>query len=80
MAENKLDKGKVKQRRYLPITRNLVQLVFVNFVFMVIRLVVFFKYKKEESIFIAKNGIAIYMSALEIYSIRRNRPSQVDQA
>ena len=80
MAENKLDKGKVKQRRYLPITRNLVQLVFVNFVFMVIRLVVFFKYKKEESIFIAKNGIAIYMSALEIYSIRRNRRSQVDQA
>lgn len=80
MAENKLDKGKVKQRRYLPIIRNLVQLVFVNFVFMVIRLVVFFKYKKEESIFIAKNGIAIYMSALEIYSIRRNRRSQVDQA
>ena len=80
MAENNLYKGKVKQRKYLPIIRNLVQLVFVNFVFMVIRLVVFFKYKKEESIFIAKNGIAIYMSALEIYSIRRNRRSQVDQA
>ena len=80
MAENKLDKGKVKQRRHLPIIRNLVQLVFVNFLFMVIRLIVFFKYKKEESIFIAKNGIAIYMSALEIYSIRRNQRSQADHA
>ena len=71
MAEYKLDGGKVEQRKCFAIFRNVVQIVFLNFVFMVIRLVIFFVYKKEESIFIAKNGIAIYMSALEIYSIAR---------
>ena len=60
-----------EQRKCFAIFRNVVQIVFLNFVFMVIRLVIFFVYKKEESIFIAKNGIAIYMSALEIYSIAR---------
>ena len=71
MAEYKLDGGKVEQRKCFAIFRNVVQIVFLNFVFMVIRLVIFFVYEKEESIFIAKNGIAIYMSALEIYSIAR---------
>ena len=80
MAENKLVDGKVEQRKCLAIIRNVVQMVCVNLVFMVIRLVIFFKYKKEESIFIAKNGIAIYFSALEIYSIRRSQRNQADQA
>ena len=79
MAENKLVDGKVEQRKCLAIIRNVVQMVCVNLVFMVIRLVIFFKYKKEESIFIAKNGIAIYFSALEIYSIRRSQRNQADQ-
>ena len=70
MAEYKLDGGKVEERKCFAIFLNVVQIVFLNFVFMVIRLVIFV-YKKEESIFIAKNGIAIYMSALEIYSIAR---------
>ena len=79
MAENKLVDGKVEQSKCLAIIRNVVQMVCVNLVFMVIRLVIFFKYKKEESIFIAKNGIAIYFSALEIYSIRRSQRNQADQ-
>ena len=79
MAENKLVDGEVEQWKCLAIIRNVVQMVCVNLVFMVIRLVIFFKYKKEESIFIAKNGIAIYFSALEIYSIRRSQRNQADQ-
>ena len=79
MAENKLVEGEVEQWKCLAIIRNVVQMVCVNLVFMVIRLVIFFKYKKEESIFIAKNGIAIYFSALEIYSIRRSQRNQADQ-
>lgn len=80
MAENKLVDGEVEQWKCLAIIRNVVQMVCVNLVFMVIRLVIFFKYKREESIFIAKNGIAIYFSALEIYSIRRSQRNQADQA
>ena len=80
MAENKLVDGKVEQSKCLAIIRNVVQMVCVNLVFMVIRLVIFFKYKKEESIFIAKNGIAIYFSALEIYSIWRSQRNRADQA
>ena len=80
MAENKLVDGKVEQWKCLAKFRNVVQMVFVNLVFMVIRLVIFVKYKKEESIFIAKNGIAIYFSALELYSIRRSQRNQADQA
>ena len=38
MAENKLDDGIVEQRKCLAIIRNVVQIVCVNFVFMVIRL------------------------------------------
>ena len=77
-AENKLDGKKIEQSKCLAIIRNVVQMVFVNLVFMVIRLVIFFKYKKEESIFIAKNGIAMYFSALEIYSIWQNQRNQAD--
>ena len=80
MAENKLVDGKVEQSKCLAIIRNVVQMVCVNLMFMVIRLVIFFKYKKEESIFIAKNGIAIYFSALEIYSIWRSQRNRADQA
>lgn len=72
LAENKLEKGKNETRKGLALIRIGVQLVFVNFAFLIIRLVIFFGYGKEESIFIAKNGIAMYMSALEIYWIKRS--------
>ena len=76
IAENKLDGKTIEQSECLAIIRNVVQMVCVNLVFMVIRLVIFFIYKKEESIFIAKNGIAMYFSALEIYSIWQNQRNQ----
>ena len=69
IAENKLDGKKIEQSECLAIIRNVVQMVCVN-------LVIFFKYKKEESIFIAKNGVAMYFSALEIYSIWQNQRNQ----
>jgi len=42
-------------------------------VFLIILAVISFKYKKDESIFIAKNGIAIriFLSSLGIYWIKR---------
>ena len=70
LAENKLDDGKHETRERLAIVRNGVQIVFVNLAFLLIRAVIFFKYKKDESIFIAKNGIAIFLSSLEIYWLK----------
>ena len=45
--------------------RNIVQMVFVNFLFLIFRMVIVLIYKKDESIFIAKNGIAIILSIFE---------------
>ena len=70
LAENKLDDGKHKIHKNLAIVRNGVQIVFVNLAFLLIRAFIFFKYKKDESIFIAKNGIAIFLSSLEIYWLK----------
>lgn len=70
LAENKLDDGRHEIRKPLAIFRNGVQIVFVNLAFLIIRAVIFFKYKKDESIFIAKNGIAIFLSSLEIYWLK----------
>jgi len=67
MAENKLENGRCQLRKKVAIFRNGIQMVFLNLVFLIIRLVIFIKYKKDESIFIAKNCIAIFLSALEIY-------------
>ena len=71
LAENKLNKGEHDLHKPRAIARNIVQMIFVNLVFLVIRMVIFFKYGKEESIFIAKNAMAIYFSALEIYWISK---------
>ena len=69
MAENKLtEEGWNIRFRSAPY-RNIVQIVWVNLLFLVIRAVVFFVFGKNESIF-TKNGIAIVLSILEI---RRNR-------
>jgi len=67
MAETKFKYGKPKKTRYkTTLIRNIAEMIAVNSVFLGVRLVVFFKYGKDESIFIAKNGIAIILSALEI--------------
>ncbi|KAJ7370872.1 hypothetical protein OS493_029416 [Desmophyllum pertusum] len=71
MAEYKMsNSGKPKIRFRIALLRNIVQMVFVNLVFLVIRAVVFFKYGKDASIFIAKNGIAIILSLLKIRQLR----------
>ncbi|XP_078342381.1 uncharacterized protein LOC144628191 [Oculina patagonica] len=75
MAEYKLDDNSYQLRKKLSIIRNAMQLSLVNLVFLIIRLVIFIKYKKDESIFIAKNGIAIFLSSLEIYWICRDSES-----
>ena len=48
------------------ISRNATEIVLVNGPFLVIRLVIVFSYGKDESIFVAKNVIAIILSVLEI--------------
>ena len=75
LAENKLENEEHEpvheQLKYPAIIRNVMQIVFVNLPFLIIRLVVFILYKKDETIFMAKNGIAIFLSGLEIYWINR---------
>ena len=81
MVENKLTKDGPKIRFRTALYRSIVQIVFVNLPFLVIRAVVFFMFGKDESIFIAKNGIAIVLSILEIRNLfRLRRAKQEDQA
>lgn len=68
MAENNLREGKLRKRT--AICRNIVENVLVNLVFLIVRLVIAFEYKKDESIFIAKNGIAIILAIKEIIDLR----------
>ena len=63
MAENNLKKEKPKKRT--AILRNIFEIV-IDLVFLIVRLVIVFEYKKDESIFIAKNGIGIILSIFEI--------------
>ncbi|XP_068713028.1 uncharacterized protein [Montipora foliosa] len=56
-----------KTRYRTTMLRTAAEMVLVNLTFLIIRLVVFFSYEKDESIFIAKNVLAILLSALEIY-------------
>ena len=80
MAENKLTKDGPKIRFRTALYRSIVQIVFVNLPFLVIRAVVFFMFGKDESIFIAKNGIAIVLSISEIGNLLRlRRVGQEDQ-
>ena len=64
IAKNELDNGSVSTRNKVAIIGNVFQIILLNLPFMVMRLVLFFKYKKDETIFIAKNGIAIFISFL----------------
>ena len=66
MAENNL---KVKEpRTCTAILRNIAEIAF-DVVFLTIRLVIVFKYKKDESIFIAKNGIGIILASFEVHDL-----------
>ena len=69
LAENKLSGGETNGETK-GFCRNIVEIFFVNLPFLIIRAVVFFEYGKDESIFMAKNGIAIILSVLEIRHIR----------
>ena len=55
-----------KKKTISAISRNAAEIVLVNGPFLVIRLVIVFSYGKDESIFVAKNVIAIILSVLEI--------------
>ena len=68
MAENDLENGRLRPRTAM--WRYIVEMAFENFVFLVVRLVIVFKYKKDESIFIAKNGIAIILGIMGVVNLR----------
>ena len=63
MIETKLQSRK---KTISAISRNAIEIGLVNGPFLVIRLVIVFSYGKDESIFVAKNVIAIILSVLEI--------------
>ena len=66
LFENKLSRDYTKIRFRTTVLRNLVQIVLVNLFFLIIRLIVYAMYKKDESIFITKNIISIVWSTLDI--------------
>lgn len=66
LFENKLSRDDTKIRFRATVLRNLVEIALVNFAFLIIRLVVYAEYRRDESIFIAKNIISIVLSILEI--------------
>ena len=72
LAENKLSGDPAEEstiRFRTAVIRNVVEIAFVNFVFLIMRAVVFFKYGKDESIFMAKNIIGIIFSILDIHAL-----------
>ena len=73
MAEIKITPDVAKIRLHTQWYRNIVQIVCVNVPFLVIRAVVFSMFGKDESIFIAKNGIGIVLSIMEIRNLRHSR-------
>ena len=68
MAENDLENDKLRERTAK--WRYIVEMIFENLAFLVVRLVIVFKYKKDESIFIAKNGIAFVLGFMEIRRLK----------
>ena len=66
MAENKVrDRWEPKTRFKTSLLRNLLEMFGVNLAFLIIRVLVLVNYEKDETIFIAKNIIAIIVSLLE---------------
>lgn len=68
MANGENNLKEEKPRKCTAIFRNIAEIVF-DVVFLAIRLVIVFKYKKDESIFIAKNGIGIILASFEIHDL-----------
>ena len=66
MAETDTSKSPPTKRMCIARARIIVQMVFVNLLFLIFRIVIVVIYKKDESIFIAKNGIAIILSLFKI--------------
>lgn len=75
IAQNRLNEGKVSLHRGVAILANALQIIFVNSAFMVMRLILLIEYSKDdnETLFIMKNLIFIFLSASQIYWIHRGR-------
>ena len=71
MLEIDLNEKKTKKRTAM--ARNIVETFCVNIVFLGIRLAIIILYGKDETIFIAKNILAIVLSSLEIRDIRKSK-------
>ena len=69
LAENNIERG--RRRNLTAILRNIFEMIGVNLAFLIIRLVIVFKYNKDESIFVAKNVITIIISVKEIFDLHR---------
>ena len=67
MPENKLTKKGSITRFRTSLYRDIVQIVCVKLLFLVIHAVVFVMFGKDESIFIAKNGMATLVSIWKLY-------------
>ena len=68
-AENKLSTNDTGIQFRTAVARNVLEVIFVNFFFLIIRGVVFFMYGQDDFVFIAKNFIAIIFSILEIHAL-----------
>lgn len=68
LIEVKLRYGRWKSRKCTSALRKTFQILAVNGVFLGLRLVLSFRYGKDASIFISKNGIIILLSLFEICS------------
>ena len=69
MLEIDLHTGEQMPKRAL--WRYVFEMALVNLVFLIIRSVIFIKYKKDESIFILKNLIAIILGIMGIRNLKR---------
>lgn len=70
LIEIKLDRfGDWKLRKCTAALRTTFQVICINCVFLGLRLDLFLKYGKDASIFIAKNGIIIFLGLFEICSV-----------
>ena len=69
LLEIKLDYGDWKPRKWTSVSRKTLQILFVNCVFLGLRLTIYLKFGKDASIFIAKNGIIIIIIILSLFEI-----------
>lgn len=69
LFENKLSSDKTKIRFGTTVLRHMAGIALVNLPFLIIRLVVWAKYRRDASIFIAKNIISIVLSIMNLYTL-----------